>query len=343
MNGATVIELWRFPVKSMGGHRVDQMGIDRRGPHADRLGAVRDVENAITASARKIPALLGCSARYVTEPGPDAGPGNAPEVVITFPDGSECSSADPAVHGRIAELLGRDVRLVALPPREDTSQHRLSVRQSMASFSADEVRRDFGLDKSEALPDTSMFTTKQLLTVARFATPPGTFVDLGPVHLMSTTSLASLPPEGDEPYDVRRFRPNVLVDVQHPASDFPEAQWVGGDVEIGSATMRVTIPTIRCVVPTRPQPDLPLDRQLTRQLAQRTDRFLGVYADVTRPGALRVGDVVSVRPPRVPGAGRRVASAAGKVATRQVQRLLESTILRSKDQPSGEAGWKTFR
>src|SRR5882757_727861 len=168
MTDATVTELWRFPVKSMGGHRVEAMGIERRGPHADRLWAVRDVENDITASARKIPALLGFSARYVTEPGPDAGPGNAPEVVITFPDGTECSSADPAVHERIAELIGRDVRLVALPPRADTSQHRLSVRQSMANFSADEVRRDFGLDKSEALPDTSMFTTKQLVTVARF-------------------------------------------------------------------------------------------------------------------------------------------------------------------------------
>jgi uncharacterized protein YcbX len=326
----TVTQLWRFPVKSMGGHRVEAMGIERRGPHADRLWAVRDVENDITASARKIPALLGFSARYVTEPGPDAGPGNAPEVVITFPDGTECSSADPAVHERIAELIGRDVRLVALPPRADTSQHRLSVRQSMANFSADEVRRDFGLDKSEALPDTSMFTTKQLVTVARFATPPGTFVDLGPMHLMGTKSLASLPPDGDEPYDVRRFRPNVLVDIDHADSDFPEAQWVGADVEIGSATMRVTIPTIRCVVPTRPQPNLPLDRQLTRQLATRTDRFLGVYADVTKPGLLRVGDVVSVRPARPPGAGRRAASAAGKVATRQVQRLLESTILRGK-------------
>jgi uncharacterized protein YcbX len=331
----TVTQLWRFPVKSMGGNRVDEVRIDRRGVHADRLWAVRDVDNDITASARKIPALLGCSARYVTEPGPDAGPGNAPEVVITFPDGSECSSADPGVHGRIAELVGREVRLVALPPADDTSQHRLSVQQSMSNFSADEVRRDFGLDESEALPDTSVFTTKQMLTLARFATPPGTFVDLGPVHLMSSTSLASLPPDGDEPYDVRRFRPNVLVDVKveqgHPAAEFPEAEWVGADIEIGSAAMRVTIPTIRCVVPTRPQPDLALDRQVTRRLAERTDRFLGVYADVTRPGVLRVGDVVSVRPARPPGAGRRAAAAASRVATRQVQRLLESTILRAKD------------
>ena len=49
--------------------------IDARGMHADRLWAVRDLANDITASARRIPALLGCSARYAEEPGPDAGPG----------------------------------------------------------------------------------------------------------------------------------------------------------------------------------------------------------------------------------------------------------------------------
>lgn len=329
MSNVTVTQLWRFPVKSMGGHRVDEVRIDGRGVHADRLWAVRDLENDITASARRIPALLGCSARYVTDPGPDAGPGNVPEVTITFPDGSECSSSDPLVHKRLSELVGRDVQLTDLPPLGDTSRHRLSVKQSRATFGAGDVRRDFGLSESEPLPDTTVFTTKQLVTLARFATPPGTFVDLSPVHLMSSTSLASLA-AGDEPYDVRRFRPNVLVDVEQPDLEFPESAWVGGDVEIGSAALKVTIPTIRCVVPTRPQPGLDLDRGLTRRLAERTDRFLGVYADVTRPGVLRVGDVVTVRPARPPGATKRVASAAGDAAMRQVQRLLEATILRDK-------------
>lgn len=329
MADVTVTQLWRFPVKSMGGHRVDEVAVDRRGVHADRLWAVRDLENGITASARRLPALLGCSARYAAEPGPDAGPGNVPEVIITFPDGSECSSADADVHRRLSELAGRDVRLTALPPVGDTSQHRLSMQQSMANFAADEVRRDFGLAETEALPDTSVFTPKQVLTLARFATPPGTFVDLAAVHLMSSTSLASLAPAG-APYDVRRFRPNVLVDVDRADAEYPEAAWVGGDVTIGSAVLHVTIPTIRCVVPTRPQPGVELDRAITRRLAERTDRFLGVYADVTTPGVLRVGDVVSVRRARPPSAGRRAASAAGRTAMRQVQRLLEATVLREK-------------
>ncbi|MGZ8802937.1 MAG: MOSC N-terminal beta barrel domain-containing protein, partial [Mycobacterium sp.] len=64
------MQIWRFPVKSMGGSPVDEVLINRRGVHADRLWAVRDLEHDITASARRVPALLGCSARYAVEPGP---------------------------------------------------------------------------------------------------------------------------------------------------------------------------------------------------------------------------------------------------------------------------------
>ena len=330
MTGVAVSQLWRFPVKSMGGHRVDAVHVDQRGVHADRLWAVRDLENDITASARRLPKLLGCSAAYAVEPTADAGPGRAPEVIVTFPDGVECSSSDPAIDGLLSELVGREVQLTSLPPLEDTSRHRLSVQQSKANFAAAEVRRDFGLLESEPLPDTTVFTPKQLMTLARFSTPPGTFVDLGPVHLMSSTSLASLS-ASDEPYDVRRFRPNILVDVDQTDEDFPETAWVGGDVEIGSATLRVTIPTIRCVVPTRPQPGLDLDRGLTRRLVDRTDRFLGVYADVARPGLLRVGDTVTITASGPPSTGRKALTAARKAATRQAQRLLEATVVRDKD------------
>lgn len=323
----TVSQLWRFPVKSMGGDQVPRLRVDRRGAHADRLWAVRDLENDITASARRIPALLGAVARYTAEPGPDAGPGNAPEVVITLPGGEDVSSSDPTVHQRLSEFVDRDVRLMPLPPLSDTTAHRLSVRQSKANFAAAEVRRDFGLDDSEALPDTSVFTTKQILTLARFSTPPGTFVDLSAMHLMSTTSLASLSPDGAG-YDVRRFRPTVLVAVAEPDDDYPETAWVGATVQIGTATVSVTVPTIRCVVPTRPQPGLETDRALTRQLAERTNRFLGVYADVTAAGLLQVGDELRVRRPQPPGALRAAASAAGKAAVRRAQWVLEKTVLR---------------
>ena len=324
-----VSQLWRFPVKSMGGGRVERVRIDRRGVHADRLWAVRDVEKGVTASARRLPVLLGCSARYLTEPGADAGPGNVPGVVITFPDGRELAHDDAGLDAALSELAGRELRLVALPRADDRSQHRMTMQDSMANFSAAQVRKDFGLNETEALPDTSVFSTRDIVTLARFSTPPGTFVDLSPVHLLSTASLAALSPDGT-PYDVRRFRPNVLVDVDPPGSEFPESGWVGGELRMGTVVLDVAIPTIRCVVPTRPQPDVELDRGITRQLLERTNRFLGVYADVGTAGVVSVGDEVHVRLPTPPGPLKRAMTAAEKSATRGVQRLLEATVLRER-------------
>ncbi len=323
-----VAQLWRFPVKSMGGTRVDTLRIDRRGVHADRLWAVRDVEKGVTASARRIPVLLQCSARYAAEPTEDAGPGNVPAVVITLPDGKEFDGADPAAGAALSELVGREVHLVALPEAKDTSAHRISLQTSRGNFSADQVRRDFGLADTDELPDTSVFSTRQMVTLARYSTPPGTFVDLSPVHVLSTASLRSLSADGT-PYDVRRFRPNVLVSIDD-TDGFPESAWVGGDVRVGAVVLTVTNPTIRCVVPTRPQPGVELDTSLTRRLAERTDRFLGVYADVASPGTVRVGDDVSARPAAPLGTMRRVGTAAGKAATRGLQKVLEATILRTR-------------
>ncbi len=327
----SVAQLWRFPIKSMGGTCVDELRIDSRGVHADRLWAVRDLENNTTVSARRAPALLGCAARYAIDPGPEAGPGSAPEVIVTMPDGRELSSAGTELDRSLSELLGREAQLTALPPLDDTSLHRLSVRQSRANYSPSVVRGDFGLSSSETLPDTSVFSTKQVLTLARYATPPGTFVDLSPVHVLSTNSLATLSTgvdTGDVPYDVRRFRPNVLVTLDETVGGYPEDGWVGGDVEFGSVALRITNPTIRCVVPTRPQPGLGLDRALTRRLAECHQRFLGVYAEVAAAGVVRVGDAVRVHEPTRPGAIRRATAAAGRTMMRQVQRALESTVLR---------------
>jgi uncharacterized protein len=325
----SITQLWRFPVKSMGGGQVDRIRIDARGVHADRLWAVRDVEKGVTASARRLPVLLSCSARYLSEPADDAGPGNVPGVAITLPDGRELAHDDAGIHDALSELAGRELRLVALPPANVKTQHRMKVRDALTNFSAAQLRKDFGLDDTEPLPDTSVFSTRDVVTLARFSTPPGTFVDLSPVHLLSTASLRALSPDG-EPYDVRRFRPNVLVDVTEPDQEFPESAWVGGELRLGTAVLEVAIPTVRCVVPTRPQPGLEVDRAITRQLLERTNRFLGVYADVATPGVVRVGDQVDVRLPAPPGALKRALTVANKSVTGATHRLLEATILRER-------------
>ena len=123
--------------------------------------------------------------------------------------------------------------------------------------------------------------------------PPGTFVDLAPVHLLSTASLraaAALHPDGT--WDPARFRPSILVDA--PGDGFVEDDWVGRRLRLGTVELEVSMPTIRCALPTRAQRDLPRDLDVVKTLNREHDGNLGVYATVVTPGTVAVGDEVSV-------------------------------------------------
>ncbi|KUH79953.1 MULTISPECIES: MOSC domain-containing protein [unclassified Mycobacterium] len=294
MTIGNVAALWRYPVKSLGGEQVDRIEIGPRGLHGDRLWAVRDLERDVTASARRIPALLTATARYAAPLAADAGPGNVPEVEITFPDGTVMSSNDAGVHSKLSEVAGRDVRLTALPPAEDTSLHRLS-KHERDNISIATYRQDFGITEDEGFPDVSMFRMSDLAMLARYSTPPGMFVDLAPVHVISQTSLATIGGAVGADVDVRRFRPNVVLTLDDSDDALPESHWTGGQLTVGGAVLEVTMPTIRCVVPSRPQPGLEVDRRITRAVAQRAQRCLGVYCWVQTEGVVRVGDTADVR------------------------------------------------
>jgi uncharacterized protein YcbX len=323
-----VAELWRYPVKSLGGELLEQANIGPRGVLGDRLWAIRDLERDITASARRIPALLTATARY---PGPvpsEAGPGNVPEVEITFPDGTVVSSSDDDVHAKLSELAGREVRLTALPPADDTSLHRLRRDHQTDALSSASLRADFGVTEGEKLPDFSMIPMADILTLGRYSTPPGMFVDLAPVHVLTKTSLATIGSEVGDELDVRRFRPNVLVALDNTDEDLPESRWVGVQVTLGDVALNVTMQTVRCVVPSRAQPGLEVDRRITRAVAARAERCLGVYCGVEHAGTVGVGDQIAVRPitasqPRrlLGDAARRTKRLALGLATGAADRL----------------------
>jgi uncharacterized protein YcbX len=324
MSFGQVSALWRYPVKSLGGEQVETIDIGSRGLHGDRLWAVRDLERDVTATARRIPKLLGATARYVAPVAPDAGPGNAPEVEITFPDGTVASSNDPDVHQKLSELVDRDVRLTALPAADDTSLHKLS-RDERENMSIAALRKDFGVSEGEKFPDVSMFRVADLTLLGRYSTPPGMFVDLAPVHVMTQTSLQTIGAElGGDDLDVRRFRPNILLALDNSEDGLPESQWTGGRLSIGGAVLDVTMPTIRCVVPSRAQPGLDVDRRITKAVAGRANRCLGSYCWVTADGTVRVGDEATLAEGKhraFAGAARRTKRLAFSVATSAMDRF----------------------
>ena len=212
--------------------------------------------------------MLLCTARYAQTPAPEAGPGHAPEVIVGFPDGTELSSSDHGIHRALSSYLDRDVTLEPLPPVGQRHRYRGPLATKA------ELRKTFGLAVGESLPDMSVFPVKKLAELTRYATPVGSYVDAYPVHIITEQTLsamAAVAPDTD--FDVRRFRPTILVD-SPGASDQPELDWCGGDLHLPHADLQPLIPAIRCVMPSLEQPGLDRDPRVTRAVAMHSRRCL---------------------------------------------------------------------
>lgn len=106
-----VFEIWRYPVKSMGGERLDSALVTGRGLMGDRSHGIVDVETGTVLTARRAPELLYATARLV-------GATVSGGVEITLPDGTRIDGqADSAeVDGALSEWLGRAVELRTAGP-----------------------------------------------------------------------------------------------------------------------------------------------------------------------------------------------------------------------------------
>ena len=117
--------------------------------------------------------------------------------------------------------------------------------------------------------------------------------DAGPVHVLTTSSLRWVEQEyGRTGGEARRYRPNIVVDTDGVA--LVEDDWAGASLSIGSCVLQVSRPVERCVMPTFRQDGLPPAEGLLKFLVDRNESMLGVYASVTSPGIVSVGDPVTV-------------------------------------------------
>jgi uncharacterized protein YcbX len=118
----------------------------------------------------------------------------------------------------------------------------------------------------------------------------GSFVDESPLHLITTGDLARLAQERPElHWDVRRFRPNVVIE-----SDASIEATPGHRLSIGEVEVEVLVPCYRCVMTTRPQPgNLERELDILRHVSRAHHGAVGVRAWTPRTGSIRVGDVVA--------------------------------------------------
>ena len=219
----TVAEVWRYPVKSLPGDRLERrVAIGPAGIEGDRRRAVVDEATGKVLTAKTVPAMLSASPSW------DA--------------------------GELSAFLGRTVRLADPVPGEPSVF-------------------DMDVDPEDATE------------VVELRTQHGSFFDSrSTLHVLTTASLGA--------HDVRRFRPNLLVDC---GGTFPEDGWVGRTLRIGDgveATVRKR--TRRCVLITRAQPGLDRDVPLFRTLLREREGDLGVYIDARTTGSVAPGDPVEL-------------------------------------------------
>ncbi len=279
-------QLWRYPVKSMLGDRVESVDVDLLGIVGDRTWAARDLERGGIRGAKKIGSLMRLAARDV-----DTG-----HVEITLPDGSTVRTSDADVDERVSAALGHRVRLERLRPADDLDHYRRGAPDTDDVVA--ELQGIFGRDDDEPLPDFSVFPP----VIAEFESPPGTYYDAFPLMVMTEAALAALAGAlPDSNVDVRRFRPSLVVDTDDDGAGattpgHPEFDWTGRRATIGTATVEFGPPCPRCVMVTREIDDeLPEDRAVLRHIVRHLDQHVGIYATVVSPGRVAVGDELTLR------------------------------------------------
>ena len=134
-----------------------------------------------------------------------------PPVRITFPDGSNTLSnlqKDDIIDANLSKAFIREVTLMKASGFEKPSYE-------------------------EYWPDIDGLAQRE--TVTDEAMPSKTFFDIAVIHILTTSTinrLRELYQEGR--FEVRRFRPNIVVESDHrEKNDFVENSWVGKKLTIG--------------------------------------------------------------------------------------------------------------
>src|SRR5213083_2528112 len=260
----SVVSLWRYPVKSMMGEELNAGEVTERGLLGDRAYALVDSSDGKAATAknpRKWPNLFDFRASFVE---PVRAAAKVPPVRIALPDGTPVTSNQGDLNKILSKALNREVTLRAAQGKAVTAE--------------------------EYWPDMEGLEHRD--TVTDFTLPEGTFFDVAMVHLVTTATLdrlRELYPQGR--FEVRRFRPNIVLQTADGVKDFVENAWIGHTLAIGDQVrLSVSGPCPRCVMTTLAQGDLPKDPGILRTAAQHNQVNVGVYAAVARGGSIRRGE-----------------------------------------------------
>jgi MOSC domain-containing protein len=120
-------------------------------------------------------------------------------------------------------------------------------------------------------------------------------IALGTVH-----SIARESGRGVDSCDLRRFRPNVVIET-NSAEPFEENSWVGRTLMFGmfgegnsGAVVKAYMKDERCVMVNFDPDTAERDSEVMKTVVRLNENYAGVYGTVVRAGELRVGQVVTL-------------------------------------------------
>lgn len=282
----TIKEIWRYPVKGMSGESVESCFLDEKGLQGDRLFAVRDTVRQEIQSCKFRPGLLNCIATY-----------SEPEEVLSnlnfsvlFPDGQQVSSDSDEMNQKISQLLGHDSTIESIRPIQEADFYRRYKKDEHTWL--EELKATFAREPGEPLPDFSDLEQD----FVDYVTQLGSFFLVSPFHIVTTSSiefLKTLTPDAD--WDMRRFRPNIVIEPVEGYSGLVEQAWVNQSISIGNASIECSSPAPRCGAVTRELQGIKADKSMLRTIIKHAEQNLGIYGDITGSNSLRVGDVVYLK------------------------------------------------
>ncbi|NRQ19002.1 FAD-dependent oxidoreductase [Ensifer sesbaniae] len=265
----TVEALWRYPISSVGGEKLDQLTFDRTGVTLDRAFGLFDAttgEIVFPSRQRHWNAATLIDARLDESGSP----------WLTSDGVNWLRYDDPRLPESLEPLFGR-----AVAPRR--------------------YGEEFKGKAAEPRYDRS------------------------PIHLLSLQSMNTLQEMlPDSIIDVRRFRPNVVVDLHGlKGRDLPELALLGQEFSIGGLRLRGTLDCGRCSFTTLKQIGLPEDRAILRALISRFDKNFGIYCEVLNEAEIRIGDSLIGDIPHIAAKHRIVIAGGGQAGGTAARALRE--------------------
>ncbi|PLW67958.1 MOSC domain-containing protein [Pseudohalioglobus lutimaris] len=277
----------------MGGESLNSAVVNSSGLAGDRCWAVLNGETREICLAKRWPDLLNYRAELLA--GEDLQSSGfsdeVPDVHIHCPGGKVIAGRESNAEAFLSSEMGKQVCLSPLVHPSDKDHYRLAKARTDESMAM-----EMQLLEGEAFPDISSTPDELMNALAECVTPPGTYVDAYPLHMVTTNSLQYLSELGKVDAVKGRFRPNLLIEPSKKFAELTENSWLDCRVQVGEAVLRIHSRTVRCSMPSREQQwcGIKAEAKMARAMVDHCDRHLGVNVMVEKGGVISAGDELAL-------------------------------------------------